>query len=111
MPVIGLLNSAALEAQAERLAAFQHGLKETGFVEGRNVTIDYRSAEGLTDQLPILARDLVRRQVSVLVATSTASALAAKRARHDSSKRTPQAGGLPHVQPAGGRVSRSLGQT
>ena len=80
MPVIGLLNSAALEAQAERLAAFQQGLKETGFVEGRNVTIDYRSAEGLTDQLPILARDLVRRQVSVLVATSTASALAAKRA-------------------------------
>jgi len=80
MPVIGLLNSATLEAQAERLAAFQQGLKETGFVAGQNVTIDYRSAEGLTDQLPILARDLVRRQVSVMVATSTASALAAKRA-------------------------------
>jgi putative tryptophan/tyrosine transport system substrate-binding protein len=80
MPVIGLLNSATLEAQAERLAAFQQGLEETGFVAGRNVTIDYRSAEGLTDQLPILARDLVRRQVSVVVATSTASALAAKRA-------------------------------
>ena len=81
MPVIGLLNSATLEAQAERLAAFQQGLKkEAGFVAGQNVTIDYRSAEGLTDQLPILARDLVRRQVSVMVATSTASALAAKRA-------------------------------
>jgi putative tryptophan/tyrosine transport system substrate-binding protein len=80
MPVIGLLNSATLESQVERLAAFQQGLKETGFVAGQNVTIDYRSAEGLTDQLPILARDLVRRQVSVMVATSTASALAAKRA-------------------------------
>jgi putative tryptophan/tyrosine transport system substrate-binding protein len=80
MPVIGLLNSATLDAQAERLAAFQQGLKETGFIAGRNVTIEYRSAEGLTDQLPILARDLVRRQVSVVVATSTASALAAKRA-------------------------------
>ena len=81
MPVIGLLNSTTLEAQVERLAAFQQGLKkEAGFVAGQNVTIDYRSAEGLTDQLPILARDLVRRQVSVIVATSTASAVAAKRA-------------------------------
>src|SRR3954449_8080196 len=77
MPVIGLLNSATLAAQSERLADFQLGLIETGFVAGQNVTIDYRSAEGLTDQLPILARDLVRRQVSVMVATSTASALAA----------------------------------
>src|SRR5262245_16629089 len=80
MPVVGILNSTTLEAQAERLAAFQQGLKETGFIAGQNVSIDYRSAEGLTDQLPILARDLVRRQVSLLVATSTASALAAKRA-------------------------------
>jgi ABC-type uncharacterized transport system substrate-binding protein len=80
MPVVGILNSTTLEAQAERLAAFQRGLKETGFVAGQNVSIDYRSADGLTDQLPILARDLVRHQVNVLVATSTASALAAKRA-------------------------------
>jgi putative ABC transport system substrate-binding protein len=80
MPVIGLLNSGTLEAQVERLAAFQQGLKEAGFVAGQDVTIDYRSAEGLTDQLPILARDLIRRQVSVMVATSTASSLAAKRA-------------------------------
>ena len=81
VPVIGLLNSTTLEAQVERLAAFQQGLKkEAGFVAGQNVTIEYRSAEGLTDQLPILARDLVRRQVSVMVATSTASAVAAKRA-------------------------------
>ena len=80
MPVVGILNSTTLEAQAERHAAFQQGLKESGFVAGQNVSIDYRSAEGLTDQLPILARDLVRRQVNVLVATSTASALAAKRA-------------------------------
>jgi putative tryptophan/tyrosine transport system substrate-binding protein len=80
MPVVGILNSTTLEAQAQRHAAFQQGLKEIGFVAGQNVSIDYRSAEGLTDQLPILARDLVRRQVNVLVATSTASALAAKRA-------------------------------
>src|SRR5262249_38872424 len=80
MPVVGILNSTTLEAQTERLAAFQQGLKDTGFVAGQNVSIDYRSAAGLTDQLPILARDLIRRQVSVLVATSTASALAAKRA-------------------------------
>ena len=59
MPVIGLLNSGTLEAQVERLAAFQQGLKEAGFVAGQDVTIDYRSAEGLTDQLPILARDLI----------------------------------------------------
>src|SRR6478735_12112039 len=79
MPVIGLLNSTTLEAQVESLAAFQQGLKkEAGFVAGQNVAIEYRSAEGLTDQLPILARDLVRRQVSVMVANSTASALAAK---------------------------------
>ena len=80
MPVIGLLNSATIAAQAERLADFQLGLKETGFVAGQNVTIEFRSAEGLADQLPVLARDLVRRQVSVMVATSTASALAANRA-------------------------------
>src|SRR3954465_4976579 len=75
MPVVGVLNTPTLEAQAERHAAFHQGLKETGFIAGQNVSIDYRSAEGLTDQLPILARDLVRRQE-----TSTASAVAAKRA-------------------------------
>jgi putative tryptophan/tyrosine transport system substrate-binding protein len=78
MPVVGFLNSATLNAEAERLAAFRRGLKESSFVEGQNVAIEYRSAEGQFDRLPALAADLVRRQVSVLVANTTASALAAK---------------------------------
>jgi putative tryptophan/tyrosine transport system substrate-binding protein len=78
LPVIGFLNSATLKGEAERLAAFRQGLKESGFVEGQNVVIEYRSAEGQFDRLPELAADLVRRQVSVLVANTTASALAAK---------------------------------
>jgi putative ABC transport system substrate-binding protein len=78
MPVIGFLNSAALEGEAQRLAAFRQGLKEIGFVEGQNVIIELRSAEGQFDRLPALAADLVRRQVNVLVANTTASALAAK---------------------------------
>jgi putative ABC transport system substrate-binding protein len=80
LPVVGFLNSATLEGEAERLAAFRRGLKESGFVEGQNVVIELRSAEGRFDQLPALAADLVRRQVSVLVANTTASALAAKAA-------------------------------
>ena len=78
MPVIGFLNSAKLDAEAERVAAFRQGLKETGFIEGQNVAIEFRSAEGQIDRLPALAADLVRRQVNVLVANTTASALAAK---------------------------------
>jgi ABC-type uncharacterized transport system substrate-binding protein len=72
MPVIGFLNSATLKGEAERLAAFRQGLKESGFVEGQNVVIEYRSAEGQFDRLPELAADLVRRQVRVLVANTTA---------------------------------------
>jgi ABC-type uncharacterized transport system substrate-binding protein len=78
VPVIGFLNSAALAGEAQRLAAFRQGLKESGFVEGQNVVIELRSAEGQFDRLPALAADLVRRQVNVLVANTTASALAAK---------------------------------
>src|SRR5262245_54662389 len=78
IPVIGFLNSATLKGEAERLAAFRQGLKESGFVEGQNVVIEYRSAEGQFNRLPELAADLVRRQVNVLVANTTASALAAK---------------------------------
>ena len=78
MPVIGFLNSASPEAFAPFVAAFQSGLNELGYIEGRNVIIEYRSAEGHPDRLPPLVDDLVRRQVAVLVANSTASALAAK---------------------------------
>jgi putative ABC transport system substrate-binding protein len=80
MPVIGFLNSATIEGEAQRLAAFRQGLKESGFVEGQNVVIEFRSAQGQFDQLPALAADLAGRQVSVLVANTTASALAAERA-------------------------------
>jgi ABC-type uncharacterized transport system substrate-binding protein len=81
MPVIGLLNSASPGPFALLLAAFHQGLKDGGYVEGRNVTIEYRWAEGHYDRLPALAEDLVRRQVTVIAATGgTVTARAAKTA-------------------------------
>jgi putative ABC transport system substrate-binding protein len=79
MPVIGFLNSASLGPFAQFMAAFHEGLKEVGFVEGQNVTIEYRWAEGQYNQLPALAADLVRKKVTVIAATGgPPSALAAK---------------------------------
>jgi putative tryptophan/tyrosine transport system substrate-binding protein len=81
MPVIGFLNSASPRAFAHRVDVFRHALGEAGYVEGRNVAIEYRWAESDYGQLPALADGLVRLNVSVIVATGgTASALAAKRA-------------------------------
>src|SRR5215467_5458237 len=80
VPVIGFLNSAAAALIAHLLAAFRRGLGETGYIEGENVAIEYRLAEGQYDRLPALAAELVRRQVAVIVAVTFASALAAKSA-------------------------------
>ena len=77
MPVIGFLRSTSLANAAHIVTAFRQGLKETGYVEGQNVAIEYRSAEDHHDQLPAFARDLIRRQVVLIVANHNA-ALAAK---------------------------------
>jgi putative tryptophan/tyrosine transport system substrate-binding protein len=80
MPVIGFVNPTSAQSFARPLSAFLKGLGETGYVEGRNVAIEYRWAENRNDRLPAMVADLVRRQVSVIAATSTPAAVAAKAA-------------------------------
>lgn len=80
LPVIGFLNSGAADSFAPMLSAFLQGLKEAGYVDGQNVAIEYRWANGQYDRLAALADDLVRRKVSVIAATSTPANLVAKAA-------------------------------
>ena len=81
MPVIGFVHLTSLETTHEYLAAFRRGLGDTGYIEGRNVAIEYRWAQGQNDRLPTLVAELVRRHVSVIVAlASTNAALIAKAA-------------------------------
>jgi putative ABC transport system substrate-binding protein len=73
MPVIGFLHSASPDGNADRVRAFRVGLKEAGFVEGENVTIEYRWADNQLERLPAMAADLVRRRVAVIASLAGAT--------------------------------------
>jgi len=78
IPVIGFLHAASLETEVRGLGEFRKGLSEIGYVEGQNVMIEYRSAEGHADRLPALAADMVRRRVAVIATVANNAAVGAK---------------------------------
>ena len=79
-PVIGFLSGSSIANRAHLMTAFRQGVRESGYVDGKNVRFEYRWAEDQYDQLPDLVADLERRQVAVIAATDTPSAIAAKAA-------------------------------
>ncbi|HLG84154.1 MAG TPA: ABC transporter substrate-binding protein [Bradyrhizobium sp.] len=90
LPVVGFLHAGSPEENAKRLAAFRKGLADGGFVEGRDIAIDYRWAAGRNERLPELAAELVKRQVALIVTPgSTAAAVAAKKATADAASTIP----------------------
>jgi len=80
VPVIGFLGGGSLETDGNLVAGFRQGLSESGYIEGRNVSIEYRWAENQNDRLPALVSDLVRRQVNVIIGGNTPGVVAAKAA-------------------------------
>jgi putative ABC transport system substrate-binding protein len=80
MPVVGFVHSGSAEAVRDNVVAFRKGLGETGYVEGRNLTVEYHYLEGNFHQLPSLVADLVRRRVAVIAVVGTPAARAAKAA-------------------------------
>src|SRR5262245_66454328 len=80
MPVVGFFSSRSLDGSVRHAAAFSKGLSETGYVEGQNVTVEYRWLSGQHDRLPSLMADLVRRRVAVIATIGDPSTLAAKAA-------------------------------
>ena len=106
MPVIGFLLGGSRDSYAQHIAAFHRGLAEAGYVEGQNVAVQYRWAEGQLSRLPALASDLVNRQVAVLVTSGSLAAATAKSATTTNSdrvqcERSGSAGSSQQPQPSG----------
>jgi len=89
MPVVGVLFGVSAADRTEHMTAVRRGLSETGFVEGRNVAIEYRWAEGHNDRFPSLAADLVRRQVTVIAAIGGPNSALAEKAASKTAFRLP----------------------
>ena len=89
VPVVGFLNSSSADGYAMTARAFRQGLKDTGFVEGQNVAIEYRWAEGQYNRLPALAADLVHRRVDVIAANGVAMLPARERRQRSRSSSPP----------------------